>query len=391
MAAAPWGGSEELWTRTAAEALQQGHEVYCSVMKWHTLAPELVRLQEQGAQLHLRPLYSPDLLVRIYRRLVNKLGCTESLPKTLDRFTPDVICVNQGGNFDLTEMHWLRNYLLQSKAPLGILCHNFNPGVLPSDEAKRHGVAIFQKAKRLFFVSQEQAHVTQRQLAQTFDHCVVVKNPVNLVNTAMQPWPENPTPQLAMVASLDVNRKGHDVVLEALSHPAWRYRSWHVNIYGDGPDRAYITELIAMYGLTEKVTLHGIVTDIEAVWRQNHLLLLPSRLEAAPLAVMEAMLCGRPVVATAVGTVPEWIVPGQHGFVAPAPTVALFNEALEAAWEARTQWSGMGHQAHLAARQHTDSRAPATFLNLLTELTQQEQQRQQEQEIPVGGEVSLVS
>jgi glycosyltransferase involved in cell wall biosynthesis len=89
---------------------------------------------------------------------------------------------------------------------------------------------------------------------------------------------------------------------------------------------------------------------VEDVWREHHALALPSRSEGLPLALLEAMLCGRPAVVTDVGGNAEAITDGVSGFLADAPTVGAFDEALERAWERRADWSRMGRAAAAAAR-----------------------------------------
>jgi len=365
MSALPWGGSEVLWQQTAREALAQGHAVLASVYTRDPLPRPLQDLAAAGAELHLRPLYSASLSTRLSRRLQTALKLLRPLSTALAAFRPDIICVSQGGNFEITQMAWLREALVSSGVPFCFVCHNYDPNQLPSSEMRQVGRAIFARAAQVFFVSKEQAHVSQRQLAAVLPNAELVKNPVNLPAATLLPWPTSAEPQLAIVAGIDINRKGQDIALEVLSTPLWQQRAWHLNIYGEGPDHDYLIELIALYKLQGRVTLHGNVADIISIWQQNHLLLVPSRREAAPLVVMEAMLCGRPVVATAVGSIAEWLTVGQTGFVAAAATVPLVTSALDQAWQEKSNWRHMGSKAHAWAKEHADLDAAKTFLTRL--------------------------
>ena len=368
MSAAPWGGSEELWSRAAEAALREHHTVLASVTEWHELDERLVRLEQQQMVIHLRKLYSANITTRVLRRVQSKVGLIMPLEKAITSFGPRFVCISQGGSYDIMHMRWLRDYLINNNIVFYIVCHNYNPNHHPTDAERGIVVDIYQRAKRVFFVSNEQCTVIQRQLAHRIANAEIVRNPVNILNKVQLPWPISAIPQLAMVAGLYIERKGHDIVLEILSQEKWVARSWHLNLYGDGPDKNYIKALIGMYDLGARVTVHGNVADIESIWRKNHLLLLPSRLEAAPLVIMEAMLCGRPVVATAVGTVAEWVEDGYNGFIAPAATSQLYEAALEQAWATQEQWPEMGSRAQRWAQQNNDPDAGNTFLYRMIQL-----------------------
>ena len=71
---------------------------------------------------------------------------------------------------------------------------------------------------------------------------------------------------------------------------------------------------------------------------------MPSRIEGLPLAVIEAMLCERPVIATDVAG-SEVIEDGVSGFLADAPTVRSLGNALERFWAKREEAREIGARA----------------------------------------------
>ncbi len=87
-------------------------------------------------------------------------------------------------------------------------------------------------------------------------------------------------------------------------------------LYGKGNMRNLLERLLARFGLSERVTFAGFVNSIEDIWASNHVLVMPSRLEGLPLAMVEAMLCARPVLTTDVGGHSEIVVDGVTGFLA---------------------------------------------------------------------------
>jgi len=69
-----------------------------------------------------------------------------------------------------------------------------------------------------------------------------------------------------------------------------------------------------------------------------------------PLTLVEAMLCGRPYIASNVGGNRELVRDGINGFLAKAPTVELLDETMNRAWESRAQLKEMGCTAAKDAR-----------------------------------------
>jgi glycosyltransferase involved in cell wall biosynthesis len=86
-------------------------------------------------------------------------------------------------------------------------------------------------------------------------------------------------------------------------------------IAGHGPDEDMLRSLIGDLGLGEDVSLLGHRDDISSVIRALDVAVLSSVFEGSPLAVMEYMACAAPIVATAVGGVPELIEDGVHGLL----------------------------------------------------------------------------
>jgi glycosyltransferase involved in cell wall biosynthesis len=78
---------------------------------------------------------------------------------------------------------------------------------------------------------------------------------------------------------------------------------------------------------------------------------MPSRFEGLPLAMIEAMLCGRTVIATDIAGHAEVIEDGVNGFLAEAPTVHSIANALERFWLRRAEAQEIGAAASKKIRQ----------------------------------------
>jgi L-malate glycosyltransferase len=92
-------------------------------------------------------------------------------------------------------------------------------------------------------------------------------------------------------------------------------------LVGDGQDRPEAMHLAETFGLKQDVIFLGKQDDVESLLAVGDVLLLPSADEAFGLAALEGMSCGVPVVATAVGGVPEVVEDGKSGFTLPVGDV----------------------------------------------------------------------
>ena len=80
------------------------------------------------------------------------------------------------------------------------------------------------------------------------------------------------------------------------------------------------------------------------------------------------MLCGRMAVVTNVGRAAELVDDNASGFIAPAATAELVDEALERAWQRRHEWQAMGQRAAIAIRQRHSLRPAEDFADRILEL-----------------------
>jgi glycosyltransferase involved in cell wall biosynthesis len=141
--------------------------------------------------------------------------------------------------------------------------------------------------------------------------------------------------------------KGFDLFVEAAAQVARAHPDAGFLLCGDGPLRGALARRIGELGLTERFVLAGFRSDLHALLLGWDLAVLPSHTEGLPVAVLEALAAGVPVVATAVGGTPEVIEDGVCGFlVPPADPRALARRTAEllADDEARRRMGQSGRQ-----------------------------------------------
>jgi glycosyltransferase involved in cell wall biosynthesis len=102
-------------------------------------------------------------------------------------------------------------------------------------------------------------------------------------------------------------------------------------VLGDGPERASLERRAAELGLDERVRFLGAGTreDVIGLFRGVDAALLTSAWENLPHTLLEALAVGTPVIATAVGGVPEVVHDGENGFLVPAGDVDAIAGAIE--------------------------------------------------------------
>lgn len=128
------------------------------------------------------------------------------------------------------------------------------------------------------------------------------------------PWQPLRSPPTQGLELLTVGRlapvKGLPLLVEALERLRGRFPALHWSVVGDGPDRSPLEALVRSRGLERHVTFYGWCSpaQVQAHLSRALLLVQPSHSEGLPWSVLEAMACGVPVVASAVGGLPELLV-----------------------------------------------------------------------------------
>ena len=146
-------------------------------------------------------------------------------------------------------------------------------------------------------------------------------------------------------------QKGPDVLLQAARILCPQMPNAHFVLAGDGPLEGSIRRHAERYGLAGHFHLLGRRDDVPALLAVADLLVLPSRWEGMPNAVLEAMAAGRPAVAANVGGCPELIIDGQTGLLVPPENPDALAEAIRRLLSDATLAARMGQAARRRAEQ----------------------------------------
>jgi glycosyltransferase involved in cell wall biosynthesis len=366
MSGSPWGGSEVLWSDTALRLLAGGHAVFASVVRWPETPGPVARLRERGAEVDERDWQIASkgerIRAKLLRREPNHPAWEPCWQKIVD-FRPDLVCVSHGSA--TCGIDWMLRCHLAGIPYVSVAQANFEQW-WPGDARAEEVTKAYMGARKAFFVSKANLALFEKQLAVPMPHGEVVCNPCNVRWDARPAWPEDDgIMRLACVGRLDPGAKGQDLLFQVLAQPKWRERPVSVSLFGKGPWEMGLRRLAEMEGVADRIHFAGHVQDIEEVWRTHHALVLPSRYEGLPLSVVEAMLCGRPVIVTDVAGNREPLEDNVTGFVAEAPTVRHLDEAMERAWQKRHDWQAIGTAAASSIRRQIPQDPAQVFADKL--------------------------
>jgi glycosyltransferase involved in cell wall biosynthesis len=362
-----WGGSEELWSRAAQHLANDGFSVGASI----GFSPSHKRIRElakHGIDIHSRPAQYP-LLRRVLAKLSpgDKALIDVDIQRFLDAKQPALVVISDG--LGLLRSAGILDLLFQKKMPFVTLSHLHAEIFWPDDELANRYRRTLASAHRCYFVSEANRRLFEKQLGCELLNAEIVCNPFNVDVNASPRWPrlgDNGVLRLANVARLEPLMKGQDILLEALADSAWRNRNWQLTFYGEGPMRNCIERMVQHFQLQDRVRFAGYVTSVEQIWAENHVLVMPSRYEGMPLAIVEAMLCARPVVATDVAGHAEIVKDGLTGFLADAPTASSVRSALDRMWERRLEIEAIGKAGARSIRKHVPPDPARSFADKIS-------------------------
>jgi glycosyltransferase involved in cell wall biosynthesis len=121
-------------------------------------------------------------------------------------------------------------------------------------------------------------------------------------------------PVVGIVAALRPE-KNHEMFLRMAAAVLQSQPKTRFLIVGDGPERSYLEAAAKELGVADCVRFVGTRKDVPELLALMDVVLLTSHMEANPVCLLEAMAAERPVIATAVGSVPETVLPYRTGYL----------------------------------------------------------------------------
>ena len=304
-----WGGAEMLLAELAAALPAVGVTPSVTYLAQLDGSPAVPRLRENGVDPVLVPmtlLHDPRGLLRLRRHLTT--------------LAPDVVHTHLA-HADLLGSVAARSLGVASVATLHVM-----EWATAGKEAQRERIVSAARrrcAARVIAVSEAGRRAYLARGWDRPEHVVTINNGVVAVarpgaGAALRAELGLAATDL-VVATLSVLRadKGHDLTVDAVARLRERFPDLRLLVVGDGPARADVERAVATLGGAGVLAGHR--DDVMAVLDAADVLVHPSRIDAFPTALLEALAAGVPAVATAVGGIPEIVDDGRTGVLVAAP------------------------------------------------------------------------
>lgn len=309
-----WGGAETLVADFAAGAPAAGIELSVGYLQDFDGSPSAARLRARGVE--------PQLLG------IERLRDRSALPRLrrqLREVRPDIVHTHLGAS-DLLGTLAARSLGIPAVSTIHLIAQRRTGDLRSDTKARLMALARRRSGRRVITVSDAARAAYLRTGWDRPERVVTVHNgiaPDTPRTTAAQVRAQlGLAPDALVVALVAVLRpgKGHDVLAEAARRLLPRFPSLRLLVIGDGPSRAEVARLFAPLG--DAALLLGHRRDVFELLGASDVLLHPTLIDAFPTVLLEAGAAGRPVIATAVGGIPEIVEDGVTGLLVPAPPAA---------------------------------------------------------------------
>lgn len=144
------------------------------------------------------------------------------------------------------------------------------------------------------------------------------------------------------IAAQLIPRKGHDVLLDAMTELVVRWPDLHLLVMGKGPLESLLKEQIRERDLEHHIHCVGFLSDLESVLPGLAFLVHPARTEGLGVVLLQAASAGIAVIASDTGGMPEAVTDGETGVLTPPGDAKALEMAMEQLLSAPAQANAFG-------------------------------------------------
>lgn len=320
------GGMERILSVKANYLAQHGYEVH--IITTDQMGRPVFFPLEPSIQLHHLDIdyegsNGGPLYKKLWAYLTNQPRHRRALGRLLQELRPDYTISMFGHEAGF----------LPALAPGGKKLLEYHFSKLKRLQYERHGLwglldrwrtrqdeRIVRRYEHFIVLTEE-----DRQLWGQVDGIQVIPNPKPFESDVVSPL----TAPRVIAAGRYCHQKHFDALIRIWASVAPEAPGWQLVIYGDGPERATLTELVAALGLTGSVRLEAPTSDMHSAYLGSSIYAMTSRYEGLPMVLIEAQTMGLPIVAFACPCGPRDIVQeGESGYLTELGDETLFAQRL---------------------------------------------------------------
>lgn len=292
------GGAETMCENLTYELMKLGHTVIViSMYDYHSAITE--RMETAGIDiryLNKKPGLDFSIIIKI-----RKIFCREK---------PDVVHTHR----------YVMQYAIPASIMTGVKCKVHTVHNVAHKENSR----IARKLNHLFF---KYLHVVPVALSQLIQDTIIeeykmkkedipiIFNGIDLSKCIPKDdYEVNDTFKILHIGRFS-EQKNHKGLLETFNRVHQEYPNTVLQLIGDGEKKQEIEAYVANNGLTDCVEFLGLQSNVYPYLHDVDIFTLPSLYEGLPMTLIEAMGTGLPIVASAVGGVPDMITNGESGIL----------------------------------------------------------------------------
>jgi len=263
--------------------------------------------------------------------IVTEYPFLPSMNRYILRLNPDII--------DAHSHLFLTTYMAiklskKQKIPSIVTVHGFaverGPVVNSAQKIYLFSLArqIFVDATRIICLTRYDAHKIMKYYGIKKEKIRIIPNPVDI--NLFKPANKRPEAPVFIWVGRFVPEKGLQYLIGAMREVVKIYRDTKLILVGDGPLLPYIKNLVKNYNLESNVVFTGFIEHnrIPEILSKAYAFIFPSLSEGMPVAVLEAMACGLPVIASDLPGIREIIRNGYNGILVPSKSTFALKEAM---------------------------------------------------------------
>jgi len=372
----PWdqehGGVASVVGNVAIQLQKRGHHVwFLHPGESYSLRVKITKWNFPGYTLNIRNPYVPE------RPVKSVVGFSVYLCHTLYELYTMLV----RHDIDIVNIHYpisnglyftILRKLLRFKLVISVHGGDLLPKGIPEDRYPIPLLLLMNSADWLVAPSQNMLDAILAKFPTLQTKASAIHNAVDMAEFELGGPEELQRGQHILCIALHQPRKAIDVLIKAFKVFSQNHAKVELWLVGDGPLRGQLEDLVQQLGLTEQVKFLGLVdrTGVRQLLRQCSFFVLPSRAEPFGIAILEAFASRKPVVASAVGGIPEIIEDGKNGILVEPDNPQALCDAMTIVWNDRELAERLAGAGHATVKQHFQwetaaARYEATFMKLL--------------------------